>query len=78
MLYPNPANTDINLLLETSKETDIFIGLYNIKGGLIFMEKVKNSQVVMKRYPVGNLSPGIYILKVVTPYEQQTFKVVKK
>ncbi|GEM_PF-2106689 len=68
-VYPNPVKDILNI---TSQKNVDKAEIYNLSGQLIQTEKATN-QINMETLPA-----GIYILKVISADEVQTFKIVKK
>jgi len=66
-VFPNPASDLLYVKVDNEYRTELHIGLYNIKGDLIFKENKKLVQGVNQYvYDVDNFTEGIYILKLRT------------
>ena len=71
-IYPNPASDIINI--EGNGE-ELVVQLFDLKGGMI-MEQSHNEAGAMS-LSVGNLEPGIYLVKVTEGnWSTSTFKVI--
>ena len=69
-IYPNPANTVLNIELDTDEIDDVVI--YNLQGVEVLKEN-KN----LKQINIGNLLKGIYFIKVSTNQKSTTLKFIK-
>lgn len=69
-IYPNPATTTANIIIEGSENAEIFI--LNSLGKLIKEIEMQERQTSL---PVDDLDPGLYIIKV---KDRDSDKVVSK
>ena len=64
-LYPNPAINYIDLRLENISKDQIWISILNLSGETILHEEFNaESEILMKRFEIGGLSKGVYIIKI--------------
>jgi len=68
---PNPFNN--SLLLEIPSQQEYHVSLYNLKGQLVFENKIISSTRIALQY----LPQGTYLLKLVSDSETFTQKVIK-
>jgi len=60
-IYPNPANRNINIIVEDNSCCDYTVYFYDIKGRLI---KTKHFDTDRSTIDIGDLSKGVYLLKI--------------
>lgn len=72
MVYPNPASE--NVFVEISTETEGTIELINLNGSVISTQKFVQQKMNMY---VGDLTPGIYMVRVITPHGSSVKKLIK-
>ena len=68
-IYPNPFLDKISLLFIQIAPKDVFIELYNIQGKIIMKKEYKNlpgGEFELTIDNLGNLSQGVYIIKVLS------------
>ena len=63
-LYPNPANDIVNLEISTINNTDYTIQVISMDGKVIYNNKQNIDGVQTIQIPTGDVTPGIYIVKV--------------
>ena len=73
VLYPNPANSKVNLLLPNDLKNATVL-LYNNLGQQVLNAPVENSN---SSFSVENLAPGIYFYKITSGNRSQAGKLVK-
>jgi len=67
-LYPNPTNSNINLLLSVDDATDIFIEIFDVLGKLVFVQnQVVFSGANFVPLNIEIFNEGIYFCKVTFP-----------
>jgi len=67
-LYPNPTNSDINLLLSVDDASDIFIEIFDVLGKLVFVQnQVVFSGTNFVPINIEIFNEGIYFCKVTFP-----------
>ncbi|MCK4701233.1 MAG: S8 family peptidase, partial [Bacteroidales bacterium] len=79
-IYPNPFLDKISMLFIQIAPKDIFIELYNIQGKMIIQKKYINlpcGEFELTIDNLGNLSQGIYIIKVLSGEYCHVKKLVK-
>jgi Zn-dependent metalloprotease len=64
--YPNPVGDYFELEIRNPAATGIKIELLNLKGVIVYSDKVSGSAVVNKRIDVSALPAGVYLLKIVS------------
>lgn len=66
-LYPNPATSHVNVVMQSPVDSRAVFELYSITGRLVLQQRQElfhgNNQAVIR---VGNLPAGVYILRIVT------------
>ena len=75
-VFPNPINDQAQLILP--QNTRVTLYLLSGSGKLLWQKKDLEAFPEPYQLPVRNLSPGVYILKVVYPGEVQTLKLLKR
>jgi len=74
IIYPNPSNGQVFIQDLESEESTIF-SLFNINGIKIFETKINSS---LKSINLKDISPGIYIYKIVNGKNEHFGKLIKK
>lgn len=79
-VFPNPANNDININIE-SKENDVYhLQFYDFTGKLIkeYFQTTEQQKIKINT-DISNFSPGIYVLKISSHTTPQIFttKIIK-
>ncbi|MCX7861490.1 MAG: C25 family cysteine peptidase [Bacteroidales bacterium] len=76
--FPNPCNTNFNVLLNCVAESQCQLQLYDQMGKLVWSdnEKVSKGKTCIS-ISVENLSEGVYYLHVMTMNQNQTMKIIK-
>lgn len=69
-LYPNPANTEINIVFPSSDNTQIEIS--NAMGQLLVKDQNKNT------FDISNLTNGVYFITVKQGQQSYTQKIIKQ
>ena len=76
-LYPNPANNLINLSYEFGNGVSYEVACFDINGKQVLNTSWINNST-MKQIDISNLTPGVYLLKIVSGNDIiHTEKVVK-
>ncbi|MGZ4033259.1 MAG: T9SS type A sorting domain-containing protein [Bacteroidia bacterium] len=66
-VYPNPTNGNLNITIENAHFKELKINIFDLQGKEVYNETDKNSsQYFNKQINIGNLSKGIYSLKIST------------
>ncbi|MEI6885540.1 MAG: T9SS type A sorting domain-containing protein [Bacteroidota bacterium] len=75
-VYPNPATTKVTLNIGEQDPGNLSFRLYDLNAKLLQTQAI---QLRLTEIPMENLSPGVYILKVLNKgVETRTFKIIKK
>ena len=74
VIYPNPVSTgnEISIVAPDGMQIEN-VGVYNLRGELIFFERIGQDEGTIK---TGNLSPGIYLIKIETDEYEYMEKVI--
>ncbi len=77
-IQPNPNNGNFFLTLNTSKSIEIVVSIIDSKGNEVYRNSLSSSQ--LQQYPInlGNLSSGIYLLKVESKIGNASAKIILK
>jgi len=76
LAYPNPFNGIIRMSITSDIEDELELGIYNIIGECIILDKnisIRSNEKFIKNYDLSNLSTGIYFYKV---YSKKSQKIV--
>jgi hypothetical protein len=65
-MYPNPAHAEVNLEVETGQSTNVWIRIFDGVGRLVYQEEGVQSRSLTYRINIDDLSPGYYVVQVVT------------
>jgi len=77
-IYPNPANTFVNLQIELKEKEDFVINIYNCFGEKVFEETERNiTGNFTKQINVSNLDAGIYIVNISINGKLYNKKIIK-
>jgi hypothetical protein len=75
VVYPNPTNSDIKLMVENFRDENLRFELYDMRGNQLQNQKVTGSETIIT---MNNLLPALYFLKVIEDNTEVTsFKVIK-
>jgi len=73
-VWSNPTRSAFQLYLGSAPETDIEIILFNMNG-----QELSRETVINQTHSFGeDLSPGVYLLRLQSPEQSQTYKIVKE
>lgn len=76
LIYPNPANDNVNVDLGSSYKENTKLNLYDIQGKLVYhLDNLKGELV---QIDLSTFEKGIYILSIVSDKNAQNYKVVKQ
>jgi len=76
IVYPNPTNGIIKLVIKSFEDGKMRFLLYNMNGILLQEKKIEDSETVIS---MENLLPSIYFLKVIKGnLEVKVFKIIKR
>lgn len=73
--YPNPFNTQINIITKDSEVIGKTLKLYNISGQLCLIKKITSQKTILN---VNSLPSGMYILKIESKDGQSVYKLIKQ
>ncbi|MDF2453970.1 MAG: hypothetical protein K0S26_3474, partial [Bacteroidota bacterium] len=62
IVYPNPVKDKLHF--NTTKEGDVVVEIYDLKGSLIISQKLRGGQISMTSVDVDGLKPGPYVMKL--------------
>lgn len=65
MLFPNPATSDVNIVLETRSNMDLSVRIHNTVGAIVYTQQLGlvNGRVSMQ-VPVSQLAAGVYFVEL--------------
>ena len=76
-LYPNPAQELVNIQLETNRQGEALIAVYNMQGQRLIDQTIQMSYGLSTHtLDVNNLTPGMYLVQIRMANEQQTLKLM--
>ncbi|MGZ4060225.1 MAG: T9SS type A sorting domain-containing protein, partial [Bacteroidia bacterium] len=76
LIYPNPADNNVNIDLGNSYKENTKLNLYDIQGKLVcHFENVKDELI---KIDLTNFENGIYILNIVSDKVAKNYKIVKQ
>lgn len=77
-LYPNPAKSgqNITLLLDTQKQIDGTVSIYDLNGRQVFEQELKNEGFRKHSLQLSDLPSGVYLLKFRASQYQTTKKLI--
>ncbi|UPT68625.1 MAG: T9SS type A sorting domain-containing protein [Sphingobacteriales bacterium JAD_PAG50586_3] len=77
-VYPNPANSDVNIVMDFPGKQDIIIDILDVQGKLVLKSSYENQSKGIISLPLINLSSGLYMIRVSTDTEQFSSKLLKE
>ena len=78
-IYPNPANTALNILVESAEPGDYTFTLRNVVGQVVVTaHAVAAGNSLAKTLPVAALPDGIYMLEIASAHNHIVSKVLKQ
>ena len=76
LIYPNPADNNINIDLGSSYKNNTKLNMYDIQGKLVYhLDNLKGELV---QIDLSNFERGIYILNIVSDKDSKNYKIVKQ
>ena len=75
-LYPNPSQGSFRLSLELSKEDNIAIYFFDMRGTILHQELIKGVDAYVNDFHFDNLSAGMYFMQANLGRETKIFRVV--
>jgi len=79
-VFPNPLHTNSQLFIRNAKEGEVKIQLADLSGKVIYKKTFSVDEEELSFTPLelpATLSAGQYLLRVVTPSEKKTLRVIK-
>jgi Secretion system C-terminal sorting domain len=78
-IYPNPSNTDWHVSLEDFENIkEVQLKLYDISGKVIWSKYCPINNFSNITIPSINLQVGVYILKIITENQNNSYKLIKE
>lgn len=77
VVWPNPAQTEINLQFDGSAESNAQVMFFDLGGKLVHTQHLNSSPRNAARIDVGGLRPGVYMLALDTEQGRMYKKIVK-
>ena len=80
VVYPNPASTETNLILNAAEVSGIEILLTDLSGRMVWHQdsQIRKNELNTVKIPVSGLPEGLYLLTVSSGLNKSTSKVVVK
>lgn len=75
-LYPNPSQGSFRLFLELSKEDNIAIFFFDMRGKILHQELIESVDTYVNDFQFDNLAAGMYFMQVNLGRERKIFRVV--
>lgn len=75
-IYPNPAEESVRIKFNISLNNNAEIEIYDLKGRIVLRNEVKTTS--QQRIDVGNLSAGVYLLKLKDASRETVKKLIIK
>ncbi|MFH0896086.1 MAG: alpha/beta fold hydrolase [Bacteroidota bacterium] len=72
-VYPNPASTEVNIVLGNGWNSNVDVSVYSIDGQLLMQEKVQSTTVSLNTQ---KLSSGLYLIKISDSKRSSMRKIV--
>jgi hypothetical protein len=79
-IFPNPVSTQLNFEYKVEKDTEVYAGIYDLKGTLVIEKNQhsKSGEMQHLHMDVSKLPPGIYIYTLRSASQTVTGKFIKK
>jgi hypothetical protein len=74
-IFPNPAQSEFNLLLDVEPNDDCKLSIYNMDGRLMMEQKIENEQTSIQ---INNLPEGIYVVSVLINGQVVNKRIIKQ
>lgn len=75
VIYPNPNNGNFNIKFDSNSGNDIKIGVYDMRGRLVFENSYKNTGVFNQTVQLNNVESGIYLVNIQDGERKETKKI---
>ncbi len=76
--YPNPANSDINLLTVFESKTNAEVKIVDIEGNTLYTESKNSVEEINQTLNIEHLSAGTYFIKIESEFDSVVRKFVKQ
>jgi hypothetical protein len=76
LIYPNPADNNINIDLGSSYKDNSKLNLFDIQGKLVY--HLDNPKGELVQIDLSSFERGIYILNIVNDKDSKNYKIVKQ
>jgi len=77
LIYPNPATTESNILVQLSGESDVTIRVFDAAGRVVYEEQERQSETFVRNLNLRGLSSGLYHVVVQIDNKVLTGRLVK-
>lgn len=77
IVYPNPANTELNLQLNGMKNEAVTIKILSINGRVVYNEELRKS-VTNQTINISGLPEGLYLCIITSGTNRETTKFIKQ
>ena len=76
-VYPNPSRGEFNISFDLENRQDVYLTITNYLGKVIFTQELKDHEgLYNKTIDLGNKANGIYMLNIITNYQNINQKIV--
>jgi hypothetical protein len=73
-LYPNPASSELNVVVNLPAETQVVISIYDVKGSLMMKQQATvNAGLSRTMLDISRLYAGVYLLRVTGPSGEEVY-----
>lgn len=76
LMYPNPIDNELHIVLNNSIVNNILIDVYDATGRMLKVEKVQSINEIILNF--SGYSKGIYLIRVSANEESEYYKLIKK
>jgi hypothetical protein len=78
-MYPNPANNNVTISLNSQKNQDLNIKIYDLLGKVCLSDFIKSANgLVNKNYSLSEISKGMYFVEISNGEEKTVFIILNK
>lgn len=77
-IYPNPANSYFNMIINNNHSNNYKIKIYSITGNIVMSDdfNIFSTEIFFKKYDVSNINKGLYFVKIETEKEIIIKKII--
>jgi len=75
-LYPNPAQNQVNLVVDNQTNSNTVVQIFSIEGKLVYEQNL-GLGFIQKQIAISNLNQGIYNVRILIGNEVQNLKLIK-